>query len=93
VTKPRHDDSIKPGRGIDGTEGENFSREHAVSPWHSNEKGDRVPDGTGKYTSNRPVLTNKQPYEANAETYSILDEVEAQSGDGGNRKVRSRGQP
>jgi hypothetical protein len=91
--KRYRDDSVKPGRGIDGTLGENYSREHAVNPWNSNSKGNRVPDGTGAYTSNDPILRNKLPAEiADSDKRDIWDDVEGQSGPN-DRAIRSRGQP
>jgi hypothetical protein len=95
VTVKRHDDSIKDGCGIDGTEGQTYSRDHAVDPWSSNPRGNfKSPRGAGKYQDdNADFLTNKPPAETGATSYGILDEVEAQSSDSGSRKIRSRGQP
>jgi hypothetical protein len=31
--KRKRDDSVKPGKGINGTLGENYSRAYAVDPW------------------------------------------------------------
>jgi hypothetical protein len=49
--------------------------------------------GHGKYTDDVAPVRNKQPYEAGEGSYSIADELENQSSDSGNRKIRSRGQP
>jgi hypothetical protein len=89
----RRDDSVKPGKGIDGTLGEDYSRKHAVDPWNSNPEGNSNRVKAGKYTDNTPPLRNEEPYDATEGSYSILDNVENQSSDSGNRKIRSRGQP
>jgi hypothetical protein len=90
----RRDDSVKPGCGIDGTEGESFTRQR-TDPWDSNPKGNRVPYGAGKYTDNESGLRNKLPSDptGGAVSRDIFDDVEGQSSDSGNRAVRSRGQP
>jgi hypothetical protein len=88
----RRDDSVKPGCGIDGTEGESFTRQR-TDPWDSNPKGNRVPYGAGKYTDNESGLRNKLPSDptGGAVSRDIFDDVEGQSSDSGNRAVRSRG--
>jgi hypothetical protein len=85
---------VKPGCGIDGTEGESFTRQR-TDPWDSNPKGNRVPYGAGKYTDNESGLRNKLPSDptGGAVSRDIFDDVEGQSSDSGNRAVRSRGQP
>ena len=57
----KRDDSVKPGRGIDGTLGENFTK-RSGDPWDSNPKGNRN-TGAEKaaYTDNSPPLRNKMP--------------------------------
>ena len=93
MTIRRRDDSVKPGCGVDGTEGENFTKRR-TDPWDSNPKGNRVPDGTGAYTSNDPILRNKLPSDPTGGevSYDSWDAVEGQSGPN-DRKIRSRGQP
>lgn len=44
--KRRRDDSVKPGKGIDDGLGENFSRQHRVSPW-DRPTTERDPDSVG----------------------------------------------
>jgi hypothetical protein len=77
----RRNDSVKPGKGIDGTLGEDYSRKHAVDPWDSNPKGNRVPYGAGKYTNNESGLRNKPPSDptGGAETKDIFDNVNRNS--------------
>jgi hypothetical protein len=84
---------VKPGMGIDGTEGENALR--PGKPWDTNPRGDFIsPDG-GRYTNNRPVLRNKMPDDDPAQGLNrggqidIWNYVEGQSSDDGNRAVRS----
>jgi hypothetical protein len=94
MTIRKRNDSVKPGCGIDGTEGENFTKQR-TDPWKSNPKDDYLsPQGAGVYQDkNADFLRNKDPYEATEGSYSILDEVENQSSDAESRKIRSRGQP
>jgi hypothetical protein len=95
MTVRKHSNKVLGGVGIDGTEGENFSREHAVSPWDPNPRGNfKSPRGAGAYQdANADFLTNKLPAEiADSETRDIWDAVEGQSGPN-DRKIRSRGQP
>jgi hypothetical protein len=94
MTIRKRNDSVKPGCGIDGTEGESFTRQR-TDPWDSNPKGNRVPYGAGKYTDNESGLRNKPPSDqtGGAVSYDIWDSVEGQSGDSGSRAVKSRGQP
>lgn len=94
MTIRKRNDSVKPGMGIDGTEGEDFTRRR-TDPWKSNPEGDYLsPQGAGRYQDrDAGFLRNKMPWETNQTSYDILDEVEGQSSDSGNRAVRSRGQP
>ena len=86
-------DSVKPGRGIDGTEGENYTKQHRVDPWDSNPKGNRVPYGAGKYTDNESGLRNKAPGSGTGGTgeslqggtHDILDNIEKNSNSGTDR--------
>jgi hypothetical protein len=80
----KRNDTVKSGRGIDGSLGETYSRDHAVDPWNSNPKGNRVPDGTGAYTNNDPPLRNKPASDQSGDvgTKDILDNVERNSGTG-----------
>jgi hypothetical protein len=96
----KRSDNVKPGRGIDGTEGENYTKQHRVSPWDHVPTSDEISPIHGRYTDNESGLRNKA---AGAGTggdgaglqgsHDIFDEVEAQNSDGGNRVVKSRGQP
>jgi hypothetical protein len=77
-------------KGCDGHEGESFTR-RPTDPWNSNDDGNSNSDPHGKYTNNDDAgLRNKQPWETGAKTRQILDEVEGQSDDDGNRAIRSR---
>jgi hypothetical protein len=92
MTIRKRDDSVKPGRGIDGTEGEDFTKRR-TSPWKSNPKGDYLsPQGAGAYQGSAYFLNNKLPDEATASSREILSEVEANQPDSGNRAIKSRGQ-
>jgi hypothetical protein len=98
IRKRRDSDGYKRGAlGISGTEDDNFSREHAVSPWSPPKIGDGKvnPSGHGKYTDDESGLRNRLPADPTGGEVSrdIWSEVEGQSGDGGNRAVKSRGQP
>jgi hypothetical protein len=59
----KRSDNVKPGRGIDGTEGENYTKEYARSTWdHPSIGGEDInPKGHGKYTSDESGLRNKAP--------------------------------
>ena len=94
MTIRKRNDSVKPGMGIDGTEGEDFTRRR-TDPWDSNPDGNFTsPSGAGRYQNkNANFLNNKMPYEANQTSYDIWDSVEGQSSDSGNRAVKSKGQP
>jgi hypothetical protein len=94
MTIRKRNDSVKPGCGIDGSEGENYTK-GGKSPWNSNPGGNFVsPSGAGKYQDeDASFLRNKMPYEATEAARDIFNDVEGQSGDDGNRAVKSRGQP
>jgi hypothetical protein len=94
MTTRKRNDSVKDGVGIDGAEGQRYSREHAVNPWDSNPKGSDVDErGANVYQNkNADFLRNKLPYEATEESRDIWNDVEGQSGPN-DRKIRSRGQP
>ena len=96
--KRTRNDSIKSGVGIDGSEGERYSKTGAVDPWNSNPRGNFIDKkGVGAYTSNDSGLTNKMPDEDYAEQgkynlvrgRDILDQVEANQSDSGNRAIKS----
>jgi hypothetical protein len=79
----KRDDSIKPGCGIDGTKGENFTKEHVSSPWSPPATGDKIMPSGGRYTNNESGLRNKQPDDvSNTPARDILDNVERNSGNG-----------
>jgi hypothetical protein len=82
--KRYRNDSVKPGKGIDGSLGENYTKVGRVNPWDSNPKGNAVPYGAGKYTDNDPPLRNKMPSDQSGGvgTKDILDNVERNSGTG-----------
>jgi hypothetical protein len=83
-----------PGRGIDGSLGERFSKTGAVDPWNSNPRGDYLsPQGAGVYQDkDASFLRNQRPNDGTedfSDARDILDQVEAQQSDSGNRAVRS----
>jgi hypothetical protein len=97
MTIRKRDDSIKPGRGIDGDAASDFTKRHRVSPWDSNPAGNyKSPRGAGAYQAeNADFLNNKMPSDQSGGVGNrdIWDAVEGQSSDSGNRAVKSRGQP
>ena len=101
MTIRKRNDSVKPGCGIDGSEGENFTK-RGTNPYKSNPRGDYLSSqGAGVYQDkSASFLTNKMAnddpeqgkYTLAGDARDIFDEVEGQSSDSGNRAVRSRGQ-
>jgi hypothetical protein len=96
MTIRKRNDSVKPGKGIDGNKDVGYDRQHIISPWDSNPAGNyKSPKGAGKYQdANADFLTNKLPADPTGGevSYDIWSEVEGQSGPN-DRKIRSRGQP
>ena len=98
MTIRKRNDSVKPGCGIDGSEGENFTK-RSGNPWDSNPRGDYLSSrGAGKYQDkSASFLTNKMAnddpeqgkYTLAGDAKDIWDAVEGQSSDSGNRAVRS----
>jgi hypothetical protein len=95
----KRNDSVKPGCGIDGSEGEDFTK-RGTNPYKSNPRGDYLSSqGAGKYQDkSASFLTNKNPdddfeqqgkYTLAGDAKDIWDAVEGQSSDSGNRAVRS----
>jgi hypothetical protein len=95
--KRKHNDTIKPGCGIDGGLGEDFTK-RSGDPWDSNPRGNyKSPRGAGAYQDgDASFLTNKFPDENRRDedplsgARDILAEVEANQPDTGNRAIRSR---
>jgi hypothetical protein len=88
--KRQRNDSVKSGCGIDGSLGEKYTKTGAVNPWRSNPEGSFVsPKGRGTYQDASSGLTNKLPDNNPDDVRDILDQVEAQSSDSGNRAVKS----
>ena len=102
MTIRKRNDSVKDGCGIDGTEGQSFTKQR-TDPWDSNPKGNDVDErGANVYQDrNADFLRNKAPGAGTGGTgeflqggsHDIWDAVEGQSSDSGNRAVKSRGQP
>ena len=94
----KHKNSVAPGCGVDGSEGENFTKRR-TDPWHSSPRGNFIDKkGVGAYTSNDPGLTNQKAnddfeqqgkYTLSGDAKDIWDAVEGQSSDSGNRAVKS----
>ena len=93
MTIRKRNDVVKPGCGIDGDLGENFTKRR-TDPWNSNPKGNDVDErGANVYQNkNADFLRNRPPYEATETPRDIWADVEGQSG-ANDRKIRSRGQP
>lgn len=98
MTIRKRNDSVKPGKGIDGALGERYSKTGAVDPSNSNPRGNWISkSGVGAYQDKDASFLNRLPQANRSEAYAddardILGEVEAQQSDSGNRAVRSRGQ-
>jgi hypothetical protein len=90
----KRNDSVKPGRGIDGRKGEDFTRQNRGDPWSPPKiPGWGInPKGHGVYTNDNPPLRRSKTDPENYAKVDIWDEVEGQSSDSGNRAVKSRGQ-
>ena len=94
----KRNDSVKPGCGIDGSEGENFTK-RGTDPYKSNPRGDFLsPRGAGVYQDKdagflRRKSANDDPeqgkYTLAGGARDIFDAVEGQSSDSGNRAVKS----
>ena len=80
----KHSKKVLGGMGIDGREGENFSRDHACDPWNPPAIGDGKINsrGHGKYTNDDSGLRSKLPYEATEASRDVMDNVERNSGAG-----------
>jgi hypothetical protein len=91
----KHSKKVLGGMGIDGREGENFSRDHAVDPWNPPAIGDGKVNsrGHGKYTSDESGLRNKAPgagtggtgESLQGGTRDILENIERNSNSGTDR--------
>ena len=101
MTKPRKGtDGWREGKGqvgIDGNRDVGFARQHNVSPWNSNPKGNFGNAGHGiDGNEGVGILRNKMPDEDwrsegfIGATRDVWNDVEGQSSDDGNRAVRSR---
>jgi hypothetical protein len=94
----KRNDTVKPGRGIDGDLGENYTKQHRVDPWNSNSKGNDVDErGAGAYQGkNADFLRNKPPgagtggtgKSLDGGTRDILDNVERNSGAGNSGPIK-----
>jgi hypothetical protein len=101
----KRDDSVKPGKGIDGSLGENFTS-RSQDPWTVRpasvdyvrgdgvKRRDSVKSAGQRYTDNESGLRNKpaDDQSGGAGNRDIWSDVEGQSSDDGNRAVKSRGQ-
>lgn len=100
MTIRKRNDSVKPGCGIDGTEGENFTK-RSTSFFKSNPRGNFIDKkGVGAYQDAdasflRNVPANDDPeggkYTLAGDAVDILDAVEANQSDSGNRGIKPRG--
>jgi hypothetical protein len=89
----KRNDSVKPGCGIDGSEGENYTKKSG-NPWDSNPRGDYLStQGAGKYQAKSASFLTNKPQNGGTSDMSdardIWDAVEGQSSDSGNRAVKS----
>jgi hypothetical protein len=90
----KHRDNVKPGCGVDGTEGEDFTRQHNVDPWNSNPKGNYLsPKGAGKYEDkDASFLRDTGTDPENYAKIDIFDMVDGQSDRPGPVRLRKRDQ-
>jgi len=87
--------------GIDGNEGSNFTK-RGTDPYRSNPRGDYLsPQGAGAYQEKDADFLRRKSADEDPEqgkytlaggAVDILDAVEANQSDDGNRRIRSRGQ-
>jgi hypothetical protein len=91
MTKPRKgtNEGFRKGAiGINGREGEDFSRKHAVDPW-TVRAGDGIASrGAGPYTSNESGLRDTGTDPENYAKLDVFDMVEEQSAKTGPVKLR-----
>lgn len=93
---PARNDSVKDGCGIDGSEGQNFTKK-SQNPWTQQSDHDEQPSYAGRYTDNNSGLRQKLPEEVRAGNNQagvgrdIFDAVEANQPDDTNRGLKPRG--
>ena len=75
----KRDDSVKPGKGVDGSEGENFTKQNRTDPWNRNPRGNFISRDGGRYTNNESGLRNKPQGAGTGDTHDIFDNVERNS--------------
>ena len=85
--------------GIDGREGDHFTKQYAVDPYKSNPRGDfKTSKGAGVYqdeahhfcaTNPQTTIRSRASTLRPADARDIFDAVEGQSSDSGNRAVKS----
>jgi hypothetical protein len=70
----KRDDSVKPGCGIDGTKGENFTR-GAVGSWNQQSNHSERESYSGAYGTNDSGLRNQRDVQFRWETRDIYTDV------------------
>jgi hypothetical protein len=82
----KRSDNVKPGCGVDGSLGENYTKVGRVSPWNSNSKGNDVDErGANVYQDkNAGFLRNKPPSDQSGGvgTKEIWSDVDKNSNSG-----------
>jgi hypothetical protein len=90
----KRNDSVKPGCGIDGRKGEDFTRQNRGDPWNPPHiPGEGInPKGHGVYTNDNPPLRRSKTDPENYDKIDILDMVESQADRTGPVRLRKRDQ-
>jgi hypothetical protein len=90
----KHRNNVAPGCGVDGTEGEDFTRQNKSDPWSPPKiPGWGInPKGAGKYTNDDPGLRQSKTDPENYEKIDIFDMVESQADRPGPVRLRKRDQ-
>ncbi len=78
----RCNDSVKPGCGIDGSKGENFTH-GAVGSWNQQSAHKERPNYPGAYSTNDSGLRNKKDFGDTAATRDIWNDVQENDGPNG----------
>jgi hypothetical protein len=80
---------VKPGMGVDGTEGESFTKRNTTNPWDPPKMG-REYSRPGAYTNNESGLRDTGTDPENYAKIDVFDMVESQSDKTGPVKLRKQ---
>jgi hypothetical protein len=81
----KRNDSVKPGKGIDGRLGEDYTEKFNVPDMQFAYPGQRSKESSyaGEYTSNDSGLTRTDDFQFGSASRDILDDVESNQNPGG----------